>query len=367
MADIYFRVDGNSIISTGHVMRCLSIARACKNLRRNNSCEGGIYFLVSDEESEALVTERMCDKDDFEIINLKSRYDCLEVETDKYENIVKNPESRPWIFVDSYFATPQYFESLRKFFKVAYLDDLREFPCDVDLLINYDTEKDCDYYAGAVTKLLGPEYTPLREQFVDVTYTVKREVGDILISTGGTDPYGVALKLTERLVNGEVGSSFTYHILAGRSNRYYEELVALANNNPQVCIHEGVQDMASLMASCDLAVSAGGVTLCELAAVGVPSVSFSMADNQMIAVENFDKRELIPYCGDVRGDGFESAENTTDVTDTFDTTDAIGRMVSQLLELAGDYSLRMEKSAMLRAYIDGQGAAKIAAKIVYVV
>ena len=113
--------------------------------------------------------------------------------------------------------------------------------------------------------------------------------------------------------------------------------------------------MASLMASCDIAVSAGGVTLCELAAVGVPTISFSMADNQMTAVENFAKRDLIPYCGDVRGEADECEDEAFE--------EAIDKVVSKLQEIAKDYSLRQEKSMMLRAYIDGCGAAKIAEKL----
>ncbi len=437
MADIYFRVDGNSIISTGHIMRCLSIARACRKIMNGKGFPGEIRFLVSDRESEALLRERMSGngnptaenksrnfsatrdvEETFEIINLNCRYDCLDEDIAGY-GIVETLGEKPWIFVDSYFAGPEYFESMRRFFRVAYLDDLREFPCDVELLINYDTDEDCDFYKCAAMKLLGPEYTPLREQFEGTLYKVKKEVTDVLLSTGGTDPYGVAEKILERMgVAGcevgagcnvaaggevvaecetgagcevgaecevaagcevgaecEVASGWNYHVVTSRANRRFDALITLAEKNPRIFVHEGVTDMASLMASCDIAVSAGGVTLCELAAVGVPTISFSMADNQMTAVENFAKRDLIPYCGDVRGEADEcedvcgEADEREDVCGEADEREdeafeeAIDKVVSKLQEIAKDYSLRQEKSMMLRDYIDGCGAAKIAEKL----
>lgn len=41
-----------------------------------------------------------------------------------------------------------------------------------------------------------------------------------------------------------------------------------------------------------------GTTLYELCAVGVPSVSFTTADNQLSAVKTFSDVQIIPYAGD---------------------------------------------------------------------
>ena len=52
MSVVYFRTDGNEEIATGHIMRCLSIARACASLSM------GVRFLVSDENSVSILKER---------------------------------------------------------------------------------------------------------------------------------------------------------------------------------------------------------------------------------------------------------------------------------------------------------------------
>lgn len=46
---IYFRTDANDIIATGHVMRCLTVA---KEFTQNNE---EVSFIVSDKQSEKLI------------------------------------------------------------------------------------------------------------------------------------------------------------------------------------------------------------------------------------------------------------------------------------------------------------------------
>ena len=60
------------------------------------------------------------------------------------------------------------------------------------------------------------------------------------------------------------------------------------------------------MQEADLAISAGGTTLYELCAVGTPTICYSMADNQLDNVRQFEKDGLMYYAGDARQDGFVS-------------------------------------------------------------
>lgn len=348
MTDIFFRVDGNSIIATGHIMRCLTIARACLNKMLEKGCCQRIVFVVSDKESEEMLRQRMADNDTFEIINLHCDY--TKPEQDNLTSGSKDSNNKPWIFVDTYYASPSYFKALSNHFKVAYLDDLRCFPCEVDLVINYDTDEPCAFYNSAKYKLLGAQYTPLREQFMSVNYIVRPTVENILLSTGGTDPYHIAEILLNHIygMNHNILRNMHTHIITGRSNKRFEALCELAKANPNIHIHEGVTDMASLMASCDIAVSAGGTTLCELAAVGVPTISYAMADNQLTAVETFAEKNLVPYAGDVR-----SENEPVD----FATIDSIIKFLTQM---SHNFDSRKKSSELLRTFIDGCGAAKIA-------
>lgn len=380
MADIYFRTDGNSVIATGHIMRCLTIARACAKRGAQ------IKFIVSDEQSLALIQERFAFLQEFEVLCLHSDYTNLMPEipalsslaaqessvspssvTQKSSGLSEQGHYKPWIFVDSYYAVPDYLLALRKAFRVAYLDDLRSFDCPVDLVINYDTAEDCTYYDKADMRLLGSRYTPLREQFEHTAYTVRPAVQHVLISTGGTDPYAVAEHLLYNIYDGSshpqdtrLLQSLHYHILTGSSNTRYDALNAYARTNPNIHIHEGVADVASLMASCDLAVCAGGTTLCELCAVGVPTVSYLMADNQRTAVEAYAAAGLIPCAGDIRPTA--DAKSTAPLPSI--NPAVISSILSFITHMSQDMSGRKKSSQSMRAFLNGTGAGQIACALI---
>ncbi len=376
--NIYFRTDGNKEIATGHIMRCLTIARACAGQNAN------VIFVVSDEESLALLQERFTVPGEFAIHCLHSNYRRMyeelpalisyldreraaaetasAIQTTKEEQTV----DKPWIFIDSYFASPAYFASLRPHGLVAYLDDLRTIPCDVDLVIHYDTETDCILYQNAARKLMGPKYTPLRKQFEQPAYTVRTPARNILLSTGGTDPYGVAEHLLQKIFR-DAATDYQplqqccYHIITSTSNSRYDALLSMAETNKQIYIHEGVADMASLMASCDLAVSAGGTTLYELCAVGVPTVSYLMAENQRTAVETFARERLIPFAGDIRGkrSAFTEAGSRTKDLPALNSS-AVSSILSFLTQMSVNADARWKSSQSMRAFLDGRGAIRIA-------
>lgn len=354
MAKIYFRTDGNEEIATGHIMRCLSIARACAVLHAE------VCFLVSDETSHTLLTERFTSPNEFAIKCLHSDYQALENELPQLQQILSET-ANTWLFIDSYFVTEHYLSELQKLCQVAYLDDMLAFDYPVDLVINYDVTEEPSCYHKAPLKLLGASYTPLREQFQNVSYTVRPQVEHILLSTGGTDAYNVAFTLLNKIFHFSkqtvsdndthdlnsvchILPSCNYHVLTSRLNSHYEDLQQLSIENPAIHIHENVQDMVSLMKQCDLSISAGGTTLYELCAVGVPAISFSMADNQQIAVATFADKKIILYAGDVRTSFAEAIDN----------------MLQFLEKQSASMDARKKSSHTMRAFIDGQGAMRIA-------
>lgn len=386
MTDIYFRTDGNSEIATGHLVRCLAIARACAKKG------AAVKFIVSDQESLALLEERFCSSREFEVFCLNRCYREISSETsallsclsaDMHTEHSKSAQNgscrKPWLFIDSYYAGITYFEALRPYFRTAYLDDLRNLDCAVDLVINYDTARDCPAYANAARKLLGIQYTPLREQFCTPSYEVRQKAGHVLFSTGGTDPYRVAESLLRIIYDDLPDKSCTplqsavhdwsalydiqdkstlqamqYHLLTSRANTRYAALAALAQAHPQIQIHTNVSNVAALMAVCDLAVSAGGTTLCELCAVGVPSVSYLMAENQRIAVETYATLNLIPCAGDIR---------PASMQDLPSEADTLRHILDFLLHMAQNHPARAAASSAMRNLHDGAGADRIAAAL----
>lgn len=302
---IFIRTDGNATIATGHLVRCLCIAQTLENLGKK------VCFLVSDEESENLLKHLSSSIfSDFifsyETLRLESaEYDHLESELPELIFLLKTYVS-PVLFIDSYYVTPTYFEALSPYAKLAYMDDLLFFDYDVDLVINYDViplnkwNSYKQFYSKAKKCLLGAEYTPLRPQFQNCLFQIKENIQDILITTGGSDPYGFCESMILSFLSKNPG--ITLHIVIGKlfSQTTITALEKLASQSSFIKLHRNVSNMAELMKQCDFAVSAAGTTLYELCAIGVPAISFTFADNQIIMAETFSETGAIPYAGDIR-------------------------------------------------------------------
>ena len=342
---VYFRTDGNSHIATGHLVRCLSIADACFSLGMK------VCFLVSDQESKALLQsfDPACR---FPVRILETAvYDDLEKELPEVLGMLNEAgQAEQIFFLDSYYVTEHYLSAVRTAAKVAYLDDLQLFDYPADLLINYDVipeSRPASYqaaYQNAARTLLGASYTPLRAQFTDLQPYCRDRVSNILVTTGGSDPYHFCLRLIAAFRKNSFLHLCQLHVVVGRLNEDKDKLYKLADELPFLQLHENVSDMASLMASCDLAVSAAGTTLYELCAAGVPSMSFCLADNQLTAAKAFDEAGAIPCAGDIRRSCDE----------------VLGNVMNFVTYMSENSKKRKAALETMRQLVDGKGAMRIA-------
>ena len=292
---ILFRADANPTIGSGHVMRCLSIAGAYKKHGHE------VLFITADHNADNLI-ERF----GFDHVCLESKWDDITGETDQLKGIIK--ENNPsLLFVDSYSVTQSYFNALSQFTKLVYMDDLNDSTWNVDVIINYNvysTVLDYSNYEGTRTKLiLGPKYAPLREEFRRIPTKQIKDVSDIFVSAGGSDPECITIKLIKDIC--PIFENIKFHFVVGSLNPRMEEIKALSLNQPNAILHINENNMSGLMQKCDLAISASGSTLYELCACGVPTITYSLADNQLLAMNQFELQGLMKSAGDCRNnDGF---------------------------------------------------------------
>ena len=361
---VYFRTDGNSHIATGHLVRCLSIADACFSLGMK------VCFLVSDQESKALLQsfDSACR---FPVrILVTAVYDDPERELPELLSILSDSTSIPGFstdsfdtnvtlddvifFLDSYYVTEHYLSAVRTAAKVAYLDDLQLFDYPVDLLINYDVipeSRSASYqaaYQNAARTLLGASYTPLRARFTDLQPYCRDRVSNILVTTGGSDPYHFCLRLIAAFRKNSFLHLCQLHVVVGRLSEDKDRLYKLADELPFLQLHENVSDMASLMTSCDLAVSAAGTTLYELCAAPVPSISFCLADNQLTAAKTFEEAGIIPCAGDIR----------------YSCDEVLVKIMNFVTDMLGNFQKRLTAQATMRQLVDGKGAVRIAKALI---
>jgi spore coat polysaccharide biosynthesis predicted glycosyltransferase SpsG len=234
-------------------------------------------------------------------------------------------------------------------------------------------------YRAAYTKagktLLGAAYTPLRSQFENKAITIRETASDILVTTGGSDPYHFCVEFIKRFSDTssetqchELQDIPSLHVVIGRLSEDREMLYSLAKEHSFIKLYENVTDMAALMSTCDLAVSAAGTTLYELCALGVPTVSFTMADNQLTAAKAFDKAGAIPWAGDIRREKtqtmnkiFDFIQQMTGCNTSLITENTIVEPLSAMP--TESYQRRLLANQVMHSLADGNGAAKIAREL----
>lgn len=373
---IVFRVDANEKIATGHLMRCLAIAEECR--KQGEICQ----FLLAENKETDRIAER-----GFSYHVLNSVWDQLDAEVVLLQQYLENNPC-DWLVVDSYQATSKYLRRLNELCPILYLDDFGEEEYAVTAVLHYGVMRNPEEYARGYSRrgvraLVGSEYIPLREEFQpDHLAELQKKQWDrqfaqrqgerlesdrfnqeqdersdpdsmagqpgILITTGGTDPYHVTEKVLEYCLADRTFFGYRYHVVVGSMNDHVQELRQMAEQYAvdgisPISLHFGVKHMSDLMCQCDYAVSAGGTTLYELCACGVPTVCFSFADNQLTGVRLLAEQQIMYYAGDAR-EGDVSVE--------------IGRYLSEYIRHPED---TIQYQNRMRELVDGRGVCRIAA------
>lgn len=291
---IYIRVDASLKIGTGHVMRCLTLAQAL------NESGVNIEFLCRELEGNLISFIRgagfkvvTLSKDGSESVgNVTKHSEWLETSWQHDVAQCKAAVSEAdCIIIDHYALDHNWQHEMKPMAKkIVVLDDLadRNHECDLlvdqnyytDLHTRYDglTPKNCE-------KLLGPKYAMLRNEFVQVreACVIRSKIKNILIFFGGVDAddhTGVVAKLFSEEEN------YNVDIIVGKSYAHLDKLNKTIALNPKIKLHRQVQNMADMMSKADLSIGSGGSTSWERCTLGLPTIGWPIADNQIQVIES---------------------------------------------------------------------------------
>lgn len=375
---LLIRTDANGQIGLGHLMRCLTIAEAAGRAGIST------VFLTADKGAEELLQER---GQRYCILhtNFKEMEKELPVllgtvgellaedgidaagkkmsESRTLPIIEKTPENRGipeekhglekhLFLVDSYQITVPYMTELKKRLKsigeieLGLLEDYGNTSYPADVVINYNIYgTGFSYEINAKRALLGCSYMPLRREFAMQSYEIREEVKNILITTGGSDTYRIAEDLVKRL---QKIPAILLHVVCGKFSESRNVLLAMAEENENLKVYSDVKHIWELMADCDAAISAAGTTLYELCAIGIPTVCFSFAENQILPGKTFGEKTEMTYAGDYNENKEAMYENIEE------RLEALIRMPKEE---------RQKISENLRVVTDGRGADRLVAEI----
>lgn len=339
VAMIGIRIDANDKIAMGHLMRCMSIAIQLKNKNQD------IVFIISEDYAGNYIFEK-----GFRYICLNNRYDEKDQETECLIRIIKH-EKIDRLLIDSYEVTYEYMRRLREICKIIYIDDLNRFRYPADLIINYIYGTDeLLYRSKGYTEeqfLLGNSFVPLRPEFSKDKIVIKKDISAIFLSTGGTDKFNLIISLLKKLERSPLKNTVK-HVVTGRFFNNMEELEHMCQQDCTIHMYHDVQDICDIMHKCDLAISAGGTTISELCACGVPIICVSIADNQLPGIKAYEENGVLLYAGDIRND----------------REAVLNQVIDMALLLKDNFVLRKNLGNNGNKIIDGKGAIRIAEYII---
>ncbi|MFC2117200.1 hypothetical protein ACFLSY_00980 [Bacteroidota bacterium] len=331
---ILFRAESSPIVGLGHLIRSLFIANTIRNTYPNTE----IIFLTGDDASS--ISKIQENKFEFIISSAKNEEFFL------LSNCInKNVDV---LFIDKlYNYSTDFILQLSKYCKVTMFHNLCEGAhlCDAFILpaihIHPQILNDPKWTNGRVKFYEGIKYIVLNDKIINLSKSksAKTNVKIIVITTGGSDPTGVMLKILGWINKLEIQDIIVYALI-GESFVHNNKLKLLKKELKSYILIKPYN--VSYFEIADIAISTFGVSTYELMFLGLPIMSIGHreqnAKGSKILSEKYD--QLIDL-GNIDNLSMEEFNNT-------------------LLKTMK----KLKKIRVADCYIDGKGVNRVA-EIIY--
>ena len=307
---LLFRVDASSLIGSGHLMRCLTLADQARSRGWQS------FFVMRDLSRELIYKVKASghtlhhlveiDNNKSFQINELAHSDWLNVsqETDAIEttHLIKkiNPD---WVIVDHYSIDAAWHTIVKKTGKkLLVIDDLADRVLNCDILINQNlgfSDKDYAAKVKADTQMLfGPKYALLRPEFREwrefslsrrTVFPKKR----VLITMGGVDAQNHTLKVLETLERSVNAHKCEFLVVLGSLYPYVDGFNEfMENSRNEIRMLTNIDNMAEMMANSDVCIGAAGSSSWERCCLGLPTLTVTIAENQKRIAASLHDRQV---------------------------------------------------------------------------
>lgn len=297
-----FRVDASSVIGSGHVMRCLTLAEELRS--RGGNClfvcrtnEGDLAGEIRRRGFSAMLMGTVDTETVAESVSALDHADWLAGgwQFDVNETLEFLADvTFDWLVVDHYGIDHHWeseFKAARPTVRVACIDDLADRAHDCDLLVDQNLGRRSQDYTALVPPacemLLGTQYALLRPEFraLRAKSLARRRRGlgpeRIFVNLGGVDMGNMTARVIEALAGLPESNDIKVDIVLGGSAPHSDSVRRTARRLPlDTTVYVNTARMADLMALADVAVGAGGGTSWERCSLGLPSMVLELAPNQ---------------------------------------------------------------------------------------
>lgn len=302
MKTAFFRTDASSLIGTGHVMRCLTLA---DSLREHGVDSIFVCRRLSGHLGEYIRTKG------YSVEWIESKNDEFRPEEDSISTkaiLEKAAQPVDWLIVDHYGIDCMWEAKVGPLAgRLLVIDDLANRPHECDILVDqnaYDRMETryVELVLPRCVQLLGPRYLLLRPAFYEARRSLRTRDGIVkrlLVFFGGSDPTNETAKALRALAQWP-GDDPPFHteVVVGSSNPFRQEIASLCARIPHTTLHVQAENMAELISQADYALGAGGVAMWERCYLGLPSAVTVAADNQGASVRYAAEQGAVAYVGD---------------------------------------------------------------------
>lgn len=327
MRRVVLRADASPSIGAGHLMRCLALAHAIK-------ASGVEPIVATRTDSEGLLQHLR--RAGIDVVRISAGGEAEDAA--RAAELARGGA----VVVDGYHFGETYLDALRRCgCRIVLIDDVpRMASYDVDILLDQNPGAlRQPYHARSSRLLLGPRFMLLRPEFADVERRAEgRGRPRVLVTFGASDAAEVTTRVLQAL---ETMEDVDASIVLGSINQRADGVVRRFGDVARFDFVMNSDNMPSLMAQCDVAVAGVGVTLWELAAVGVPTLTISSTDVQRPIAAVADQYGAYRWVGDA---------SEIDVSD----------IRSAVIDLLDDVAGRVDMARLGRALVDGRGAERVA-------
>ncbi len=319
-----FRSDSAEFIGSGHIRRCLNIAKEIKtrgieSIFICNSHEGNInreirrnFKVLELPKKKISLKEKAFYKGNINHL-YKDWLGCEEEEDaiDSFNLILKVKNIRiDWIIVDHYSLGERWekkikssLKNIKKNHKIFVIDDLfnRNHYCEILLNQNYFSNNNLEKYKKILDRnsqlLIGPHYALLGKEYLGMKdlSIERRQIRRILIYFGGVEN-SIHHKVIEAIYEEDFSEIIFDYIISDKS-KYYSYLRKIEKKIKNLHVHNTKETLAGYILRADLFIGAGGSTSLERLCLGIPSITIILANNQKDVSENLYSDKYINLIG----------------------------------------------------------------------
>ena len=186
--------------------------------------------------------------------------------------------------------------------------------------------------------------SPVFQQKHYIPKVNKEQVETILVTQGGSDTHGYTPKIIRALY--DIPNDINFNVIIGPNFSHYQELDEALHDAPRnFTIIKDKGDLSELMFQADLAISAAGITLFELACMGVSTIVIC---GELYEVETANRLQKVGFGINL---GFGKYIEEKKISNT-------------VFQLMNDINSRLTMSKKGKELIDGNGVKRMVENIV---